>query len=98
MNTKGNNISMYYGDFGVDLPITITNTESTDKIKFNIYNSMDKLIKSKTLPYENETWLLSFTQEESKEIEKGTYLYEIVQYRDGILQNTINKGSLFTVE
>lgn len=98
MKTEGKNIKMFYGDFGISLPINITNVLETDVIKFRIYNILNELKIEKELPYENERWILQFAEEESKELIKGQYWYEVVQYRNGVLQNTINKGASFEVE
>lgn len=98
MKTEDKNIEMYYGDYGITLPIIIRNTLDTDEIKFNIYNVLNELKLEKILPYEEERWILELTKEESLNLKKGDYWYEVVQYRNGILQKTINKGSLFRVK
>ena len=95
---KGNDIKMNRGDFGIKLPITITNVLTTDTIKFEIRNLQDELIINKNLPCEEEKWVLEFTEEESNSLKDMCYLYSIMQYRDGVLQNTINKNSLFEIE
>jgi aminopeptidase-like protein len=98
MKTEGKNIEMYYGDFGVQLPITITNVLETDTIKFEIYDINNNVIIEKDLPYENEKWIFELTEDESKKLEIRDYLYSIKQYRDGTLQNTIAKWFIFRVK
>ena len=95
---EGKNIIIDYGDFGIKTPISITNVLETDTIKFEIFDINNNVIIEKTLPYENERWIFELTEDESEKLEVKDYLYSIKQYRDGILQNTINKNALFKVE
>ena len=92
------NIIIDYGDFGIKTPISITNVLETDTIKFEIFDINNNVIIEKALPYENERWIFELTEDESNKLETRDYLYSIKQYRDGILQNTINKDSLFRVK
>ena len=92
------NIIIDYGDFGIKTPISITNVLETDTIKFEIFDINNNVIIEKALPYENERWIFELTEDESKKLEVRDYLYSIKQYRDEILQNTINKNALFKVE
>lgn len=92
------NIIIDYGDFGIKTPISITNVLETDTIKFEIFDINNNVIIEKALPYENERWIFELTEDESKKLEVRDYLYSIKQYRDEILQNTINKDSLFRVK
>lgn len=96
--TEGKNIIVDYGDFGIKTPIKITNVLETDTIKFEIYDVNNNSIIEKDLPFENGKWIFELTEEDSKKLEVRDYLYSIKQYRDGILQNTINKDSLFRVK
>ena len=96
--TQGKNIIINYGDFGIKTPISITNVLKTDIIKFEIFDTDNNVIIEKDLPYENERWIFELNEDESKKLEVKNYLYSIKQYRDGILQNTINKNALFKVE
>lgn len=94
----GEDITINYGDFGIKTPVTITNTLETDVIKFEIYDVSNNIIVEKKLPYEDGKWIFELTEDESKKLNIQTYLYSIKQYRDGVLQNTINKNSLFKVK
>lgn len=96
--TQGKNIIINYGDFGIKTPISITNVLETDIIKFEIFDTDNNVIIEKDLPYENQRWIFELNEDESKKLEVKNYLYSIKQYRDGILQNTINKNALFKVE
>ena len=96
--TNGRDITIDYGDFGIKTPITITNVLETDIVKFEIYDVSNNVIVKKDLPYEDGKWIFELTEDDSKKLNIQTYLYSIKQYRDGVLQNTINKDSLFKVE
>lgn len=98
MNVLEKDITIYQGDFGVKLPITITNTLSTDKIEFEIYNDFEETIIKKILPYEDEKWIFKLTKEDSEKLAIKKYSYSIKQYRDDILRNTIIKNALFEVK
>ena len=96
--TEGKNIIIDYGDFGIKTPISITNVLETDTIKFEIYDISNNSIIEKDLPFEDGKWIFELTEEDSEKLEVRDYLYSIKQYRDGVLQNTINKNSLFKVK
>jgi hypothetical protein len=96
--TEGKNIIIDYGDFGIKTPISITNVLETDTIKFEIYDISNNSIIEKDLPFEDGKWIFELTEDDSKKLEVRDYLYSIKQYRDGILQNTINKNGLFKVK
>ena len=96
--TDGKDITINYGDFGIKTPITITNVLETDVIKFEIYDVSNNIIVEKDLPYEDGKWIFELTKEESQKLNIKNYMYSIKQYRDDVLQNTINKNSLFKVK
>ena len=94
---KGKDLQMNCGDFGIALPISITNVLETDTLKFQIYDTTENNVVNKNLIMENGKWIFELTKEESDLLKEKTYMYKIVQYRDSILQNTINENSLFEV-
>lgn len=94
---QGKDIQMNQGDFGIELPMTISNALSGDKIEFEIYESNKNNIIKKTLTYRNERFIFVLTEEETNKLNEKTYLYKVVQYREDVLQNTINEDSLFEV-
>lgn len=99
IKTQGKNIIMNQGDFGIKLPIIITNTLDTDKIEFVIVDWVEKKeVLKKQLPYENEKWIFELSKEDSEKLAIKKYYYSIKQYRNDILQNTINKDALFEVK
>ena len=95
---KGKEITMNLGDFGIALPIKITNVLETDKIMFEIYEIGEGTVINKELIFEDEKWFFELEKEDTEKLKQTDYLYSIKQYREGVLQNTINKHSLFKVE
>ena len=99
IDKKDKSISMNEGDYGLKLPITITNILETDDIEFKVKGCDGKEVLSKDLTYNAETKKheLEFTEEESKLLPKKRYRYSILQLRDGSLQNTIVTDLTFEV-
>lgn len=94
---ENKDITINKGDFGLELPMTISNILDTDVIKFEIYDVNGKLILEKNLPYRDGTFIFELTKEESDSLEEKNYMYKVIQYRNDIMQNTINEDSLFKV-
>lgn len=94
-------ITMYEGDFGEILPITITkgNIQIGDIFKFFIKNGSFNNIIDKTIPCDinNKELTFSLTQEESNLLQKGIYIWGIKQYRNTILIDTLTANNLFEV-
>lgn len=90
-------ITMNKGDFGIELPMTISNILDNDVIKFEIYEVDKNTIIEKDLPYRDEKFVFELTKEETDKLIEKSYMYKIVQYRENIMQNTINEDSLFIV-
>ena len=94
---QGKDIQMNQGDFGIELPMTISNILDGDIIEFEIYESNKKNIIKKPLNYRDEKFIFELTKEETEKLREKVYLYRVIQYRDEVLQNTINEDSLFEV-
>ena len=93
------NIEMNEGDFGIKVPITITNILETDDIKFIIKNLDNTEVLTKKLMYNAETKKFEFelTKEDSNKLVKNNYLYSIVQLRNETLKNTIVSNLSYNV-
>ena len=94
---KNKDIKMHHGDFGLQLPMTITNVQDNDEIVFEIYTPDGDTIIRKTLPNIDEKFIFELTEEESHKLEEKTYNYKLIQYRNNIMQNTLNNDSLFEI-
>ena len=90
-------IAMDKADFGVILGINFSDVNGTD-IKFKIYNEKETLVEKTFENITNNRIELKLTQEESAKLEEGTYNYDIYQYKEGVLKNTLLKEKIFIVE
>ena len=102
---EGKKILMDEYNYGIDLPITLSgNVLATDKIVFSVKKTSckdEKIIKKEFTNLKEEdgkkVFVLSFTQEESKLIPCGKYVYLIHQCRGCELHNTIVNDGEFIV-
>ena len=94
---NGKDLQMNKGDFGLPLFVNIKNFVETDKVKFAIYNLKEEEVLKKDLVFDNGKFIYELTEEDTNKLEEKTYMYKVIQYRDGVLQNTINENSLFEV-
>ena len=97
-----NNISMTEGDFGIELPFTIedTNVSSVDSIKFTFKNRINgTTILEKDFPFSNNASALIFTEAESALFTVGLYVFSADWYYNGrFLCNVIPTGIFRVVE
>ena len=92
-------IQMYEGDFGEVLPINITKGEvlEGDILKFIIQDLAHNDIINKEVEVSNDSFGFSLTQEETKLLKEGTYLWGLKQYRENILIDTLTANNTFKV-
>lgn len=80
-----NRLIMTEGDYGVELPVTITGVtlDANDSLRFSFVDSEGNLILEKDYSeiVDNEV-ALSFTEEESAQLPAGAYAYSIDWYQD----------------
>ncbi len=106
LRSEGKKIIMNECDYGLDLPFHLSgDILTTDKIIFSIKKSLykdEKIIKKEFNNLVEEDgklgFVLSFTEEETKLLPSGDYVYMIHQCRDCGLHNTIVNDGIFTVE
>lgn len=93
------NIQMNEGDYGIKLPITITNVLETDDLKFVIKKLDNTEVLTKKLIYNTETKKFEFelTKDDSNKLAKNNYLYSILQLRNETLKNTIVSNLSYNV-
>lgn len=94
-----NNISMYEGDFGEILPITIVsgNVLDGDIIKFIIENMSQKKLINKTLEIKDSKFEFQLTKEETEKLVKGDYYWGLKQFRGDTLIDTLEANKTFKV-
>lgn len=104
---QGDKIVMIYGNYGIELPITMTITNENDehiiiandeKIKFVIKKCNEIKYEKDYTNVENNTIYLNFTQEESELLLAGEYTYSIDWYKENIFKGTLVNGNDFIVE
>ena len=100
----GNGLVMTEGDYGVDLPVTISGfeLESGDALKFTFKAATDgEVLLEKTYSSpENNAVFLRFSESESELFSANrTYVYSLDLYHTGeFLCNVIRKGAFKVVE
>lgn len=93
-------ITMNEGDFGLILPIRFGDFLDGDIITVIVKDRNDeskKLLNKDFIVIDGKINFI-LTQEETDKIKKGTYLYDVRQYRAGELRNTIVVDNIFEVE
>lgn len=101
IRTQNKKIIMVEGDFGLTLPITITGTEiaSDETIKFIIKNIDNTTIMTKEYKnIINNTFDLTFTEQESVLLKKGKYIYTIDWLKDDVFLGNVINNEIFEVE
>jgi len=83
----GNDLKMTEGDFGVELPITISGTTLTtaDSVMFVLKNKVngDTVLTKTYTEIQNNTFNLELTEAESALLPVGGYVYSIDWYQLG---------------
>lgn len=100
-NTTGLNLQMCEGDFGIDLPITISGTTfvNTDSLKLTIKDFVNgtTLIEKDYTAITNNTINLILTSSESALLPVGKYVYSLDWYQSGQFMCNIIPISSFKV-
>lgn len=96
IKSNGTKITMNYGDYGVSLPINITNIEleKDDYIMIKIGKPFhDILVEKKIINLSEDentfTGVLDFTKNESEKLKIGDYDYYLEHYRNEELKDTL---------
>lgn len=94
-----NKITMHEGDFGLILPIQFPKAADGDIIKFTIKKQNEENEQILDLDFEVTSEMIDFTlsQNDSSKLEIGEYLYDVKQYREGVLENTIATDCIYEV-
>ena len=94
-------IEMTEGDFGITLPIEITDTEisSTDKFVFKLFKEINKeaIVEKVFENITDNTIELKLTEEESKKLEVGYYYYDIDWFQENTFLSNILAKKKFVV-
>lgn len=92
-------ITMYEGDFGERLPISIIEGDILpgDILKFIIKDHKNNKIVEKQLSVVNNKFEFFLTEQETKLLPEGKYMWGLIQYREGLLIDTLTANNTFEV-
>ena len=96
-----NNLSMAEGDWGIQLPITITGTTfaANDSVRVTIKSGETTVIQKDYTDITNNTVNLELTEAESALLHVGSYLYSLDWYQDGAFMcNIIPSAAIKVVD
>ena len=94
---EDNEISMCEGDYGIDLPITVTGAEFTDADSLMI--TIKDAMNGNTLLEKSFTKALSLSAEDTASLPVGKYVYSLDWYQNNVfLCNIIPKAPFRVVD
>lgn len=100
-NVNGQDLKMTEGDFGLQLPVTISGTTfaAADEVKLTIKDSANgtTIIEKTFSNITDNTVELEFTEEESELLPVGGYVYVLDWYQDGAFMCNIIPSASFRV-
>lgn len=93
---SGNTLTAAEGDYGIQLPITVSGTTltSSDTLKFTFKDATSgETVLEKELTPSNNTVDLEFTSADTELFEVGVYVYSLDWYQNRVFMcNLIPKG------
>lgn len=100
-NVKGNDLEMVVGDFGVELPVTVSDTTFTenDKLKFTFKSAAngDTILEKEFDSIDQNTAQLMLTEAESALFQIGSYVYSLDWYQSGVFMCNVVPAATFKV-
>lgn len=98
---NGQELKMVEGDWGIELPITISGTtfSASDEVKFTLKKSVngDVLLTKTFNNISQNTVNLELTEAESAALPVGKYVYVLDWYQNGAFMCNIIPDALFKV-
>ena len=96
---SGNRLTMTEGDWGVELPVTISGVTftSSDAVRIVIKNGDDALVSKDFTNISNNTVDLELTEAESALLPVGVYAFSLDWYQDGAFMCNIIPSGVFKV-
>ena len=96
-----NNIQITEGDFGIELPITVTGTTigTSETLRFTFKSKVNGtvILEKDFTPVTQNTVNLSFTEEESALFGVGCYVYMLDWYSNGVFMCNLIPVATFKV-
>lgn len=100
-SVSGNAIRMVEGEYGVDLPLTITGVELTanDEIRLTIKRVQkgDVAVEKSYSDIQDNTINIRLTEAESSALRVGKYRYSLAWYQEGFFLCYLVEKALFEV-
>lgn len=96
---SGTSLSMAEGDWGVELPVTVSGVTfaANDSLKIVIKNGETTLVEKEYTNITQNTVKLELTETESALLPIGAYVYRLDWYQDGAFMCNIIPVSSFKV-
>ena len=96
---SGTSLSMAEGDWGVELPVTVSGATfaANDSLKIVIKNGETTLVEKEYTNITQNTVKLELTEAESALLPIGVYVYRLDWYQDGAFMCNIIPISTFKV-
>ena len=96
---SGTSLSMAEGDWGVELPVTVSGATfaANDSLKIVIKNGETTLVEKEYTNITQNTVKLELTEAESALLAIGVYVYRLDWYQDGAFMCNIIPVSTFKV-
>lgn len=96
---SGTSLSMAEGDWGVELPVTVSGATfaANDSLKIAIKNGETTLVEKEYTNITQNTVKLELTEAESALLPIGVYVYRLDWYQDGAFMCNIIPVSTFKV-
>lgn len=96
---KTNAIEMTVGDYGIKLPISISNITvgQYDEMRIKIANQNATILELTFSNISNNSIDLELTAEQSAKLKVGQYLYSLDWYQNGSFMCNLIKRALFKV-
>lgn len=98
---QGDNLTIVEGDYGLELPVTVTGTtftlNDTIRITFKRVKNGDAILVKEYTPDNKGTVNLELTEAESALFMVGTYVYCLDWYQDGAFMCNIIPAGTFKV-
>ena len=100
-NVNGQDLKMVEGDWGIQLPVTVSGTTLTasDELKLTIKTAIngDTIVSKTFTNIQQNTVNRELTEAESALLPVGTYVYLLDWYQDGAFMCNIVPYALFKV-
>lgn len=100
-NVNGQNLTMTEGDWGIQLPVTISGTTLTasDELRLTIKTAIngETIVSKNYSDISENTVNLELTEAESALLPVGTYVYLLDWYQSGAFMCNIIPSALFKV-